>query len=103
MRAVGMKNYLTDRRFYSKECDFTSQGYPPNYGVNNYYRGGYSTIAPWTSVPAWDMGYCETSTSPCELTFFAPNSTAIDYFSNTATGQKIMKNAYLLQNVSEEY
>ena len=69
MRAVGMKNYLTDRRFYSKECDFTSQGYPPNYGVNNYYRGGYSTIAPWTRVPAWDMGYCGTSRSPCELTF----------------------------------
>ena len=99
MRAVGMKNYLTDRRFYSKECDFTSQGYPPNYGVNNYYRGGYSTMAPWTRVPAWDMGYCGTSRSPCELTFFAPNSTAIDYFSNTATGQKIMRNAYLLQNL----
>jgi hypothetical protein len=103
MRAVGMKNYLTDRRFYSRECDFTSQGYPPNYRVNNYYSGGYSTIAPWTSVPAWDMGYCGTSASPCELTFFAPNSTAIDYLSNTDTGQKIMRNAYLLQNVSKEY
>lgn len=99
MRAVGMKNYLTDRRFYSKQCDFETLGYPPNYGINNYYSGGYVTIPPWPNTPAWDMGYCGTPSTPCQMTFFAPNSSAIDYFSNTDYGKKIMINAYLLQNV----
>ncbi|XP_052083863.1 fasciclin-1-like [Mytilus californianus] len=100
MRALGMKNYLTDRRFYSQQCTFESQGYPPNYGINNYFnKVGLATIAPWTENPPWDMGYCGTASSPCELTFFAPNSTAIDYFSNTNYGEKIMKNAYAFQRI----
>ncbi|CAC5409053.1 FAS1 [Mytilus coruscus] len=100
MRSLGMKNYLTDRRFYSQQCTFESQGYPPNYGINNYFnKVGLATIPPWTVNPPWDMGYCGTASSPCELTFFAPNSTAIDYFSNTNYGEKIMKNAYAFQRV----
>ncbi|CAG2215853.1 unnamed protein product [Mytilus edulis] len=60
MRALGMKNYLSDRRFCSQQCTFESQGYPPNYGINNYFnKVGLATIPPWTQDPPWDMGYVE--------------------------------------------
>lgn len=32
MRRVGLKNYLTDRRFTAEKCSFEIYGYPPNYG-----------------------------------------------------------------------
>lgn len=32
MRRVGLKNYLTDRRFTAEKCSFEIYGYPQNYG-----------------------------------------------------------------------
>ena len=99
-----MKRYLTDRRFYSDQCAFETQGYPPNYGINNNYKG-YVTIPPRPQTPSWDMGYCQPSggKDSCFLTFFVPNSTVISYYSNTYHGQKIMRNAYAFQRVSNSF
>ncbi|KAK3094568.1 hypothetical protein FSP39_003488 [Pinctada imbricata] len=181
LRSIGIKKYITDRRFTSQVCDFEVYGYPPNYDSGNGYQnsqsscpsncqtypnylsfpcnsppcngqsmlscptecqqsqyqmtypctdmmctggtggntGSQSSCPSYCTNPAYqtypqcqqypcvssggglnpsgqattqyDMGYCGPAQSPCSITFFVPNSSAIDYFQLRNEGQRIMR------------
>nr|XP_011435844.1 fasciclin-1 isoform X1 [Crassostrea gigas] len=206
MRRVGLKNYLTDRRFTAEKCSFEIYGYPQNYGsavtqntgsqssqCSNCYmpqyqnsypcnsalcantntgggttcpgycqqqqyantqqcmqcntntntncpdyckqqqyanqqvcmqcNGGGTSQCPSTyisycsnpananvspcnaypcnmlngmntgsqSTSAYDLGFCGTTAVACDFTVFVPNSSAIDYFSVTNNGYRVMR------------
>jgi hypothetical protein len=106
MRRVGLKNYLTDRRFTAEKCSFETDGYPPNYGSAVTANHGSSMLnsnlntGPQSS--AYDLGYCGTNTQVCDFTVFVPNSSAIDYFSASSNGHKVMRDTPRFQWVSQK-
>lgn len=215
MRRVGLKNYLTDRRFTAEKCSFEIYGYPQNYGsavtqntgsqssqCSNCYmpqyqnsypcnsalcantntgggttcpgycqqqqyantqqcmqcntntntncpdyckqqqyanqqvcmqcNGGGTSQCPSTyisycsnpananvspcnaypcnmlngmntgsqSTSAYDLGFCGTTAVACDFTVFVPNSSAIDYFSVTNNGYRVMRDTPRFQWVS---
>lgn len=218
MRRVGLKNYLTDRRFTADKCSFEIYGYPQNYGsaVNqntgsqsqtqcsncylpqyqnaypcntalcaNSNTGGGTTcpnyctdpqyanmqqcmqcntntnncpeyckqqqyanqqaclqcngggtgqcpsnyisycsnpananVSPCNTYPCnmlngmntgsqststYDLGFCGTTAVACDFTVFVPNSSAIDYFSVSNNGYKVMRDTPRFQWVSPSF
>ncbi|XP_062591198.1 uncharacterized protein LOC134252705 isoform X1 [Saccostrea cucullata] len=67
MRRVGLKNYLTDRRFTAEKCNFEIYGYPPNYGSAALTNQGttcptYCSQAQYQNQYPCNSAQCQTNT-----------------------------------------
>ncbi|XP_061190847.1 uncharacterized protein LOC133198963 [Saccostrea echinata] len=67
MRRVGLKNYLTDRRFTAEKCSFELYGYPPNYRSAMFTNQGptcptYCSQAEYKNQYPCNTAQCQTNT-----------------------------------------
>lgn len=71
MRRVGLKNYLTDRRFTADKCSFEIYGYPQNYGsaVNQNTGSQSQTQCSNCYLPQYQNAY------PCNTALCANSNT----------------------------
>ncbi|XP_061190366.1 uncharacterized protein LOC133198263 [Saccostrea echinata] len=90
MRRVGLKNYLTDRRFTADTCSFEIYGYPPNYGSTVLTNQGttcptYCSQAQYQNQYPCNTAQCQTNTGSTTCpTYCAQANYQNQYPCNTA-------------------